>query len=92
MPTKKPHLITYPDTALFERLKRYQEAKGIKTLSKTVIEILEEYFKQMDRSSNVEFNDIELLKREFAEIAEQLRGLSDKATRIEQQSKKSGKT
>lgn len=85
MPTDNPRLVAYPDRALYERLKKYQEAKGLKTLSKTAIAALEEYFRQLDMPKKVEENDIESIKRELAILRERLEQLSKKVVGLEQQ-------
>lgn len=85
MPTDNPRLVAYPDHALYERLKQYQEALGLKTLSKAAITALEDYFRQLDMPKKTESNDIESIKRELAELRERLEQLSKKVVRLEQQ-------
>ena len=85
MPTDNPRLVAYPDRALYERLKQYQEAKSLKTFSKAAIAALEDYFRQLDMSKKTESNDIESIKHELAELRERLEQLSKKVVRLEQQ-------
>lgn len=85
MPTDNPRLVAYPDRALYERLKQYQEDLGLKTLSKAAITALEDYFRQLDLPKQTESNDIESIKRELAELRERLEQLSKKVVRLEQQ-------
>lgn len=84
MSTENPRIATYPNIALYERLKKYQEAKGLKTLSKAVITALEDYFRQLDMPKQAEAeNEIESIKRELAELREQVKQLSDKVVQLE---------
>lgn len=84
MSTNNPRIATYPNAALYERLKQYQKAKGFKTLSKAVITVLEDYFRQLDMPKQVEgANDLELIKRELAELQERVNQLSGKVIQLE---------
>lgn len=84
MPTDNPRLVAYSNVALHERLKKYQEAKGLKTLSKAVIAALEDYFRQLDMPhENKAGSDIESIKQEIVELRERLNQLSQKVTRLE---------
>lgn len=84
MSTENPRIATYPNIALYERLKKYQEAKGLKTLSKAVSTVLEDYFRQLDMPKQAEAeNEIESIKRELAELRERVKQLSDKVVQLE---------
>lgn len=84
MSTENPRLVAYPNAELYERLKKYQEAKGLKTLSKAVITALEDYFRQLDMPKQAEAeNEIESIKREFAELRERVKQLSEKVVQLE---------
>lgn len=84
MSTENPRIATYPNIALYERLKKYQEAKGLKTLSKAVITVLEDYFRQLDMPKQAEAeNEIESIKQELAELQERVKRLSDKVVQLE---------
>lgn len=86
MPTDNPRLVAYPDRALYERLKKYQEDLGLKTLSKAATAALEDYFRQLDMPKKVEEHEIESIKRELAILRERLEQLAKQVVRLEQQS------
>ena len=85
MPTDNPRLVAYPDRALYERLKQYQEDLGLKTLSKAANTALVDYFRQLDMPKKAEDDEIESIKRELAQLRQRLEQLSQKVVRLEQQ-------
>ena len=88
MSTNNPRIATYPNITLYERLKTYQKAKGINTLSKAVITALEDYFEQLDMPKQLEgANEIELIKQELAELRELVLQLSEKVVQLERSKK-----
>lgn len=82
MPTEKPRITSYPSIALHGRLKEYQKAKKLKTLSKAVIAALEDYFEMLD---NPEQEKIALaeIKQEIKNMRQKLDELSKKIEELE---------
>ena len=90
MPTSKPSVTAYLDSALYERLLRYQKAKGLKTLSKAANLALLEYFEMLAvREEEEEKETLANIKRELETIRQEfdrrIEELSEKLKRIEEQ-------
>jgi superfamily II RNA helicase len=90
MPTKKPSVTAYLDSALFERLLRYQKAKGLKTLSKAANLALKEFFEMLAvREQEEEKETLANVKRELSAIRSEfdrrIEEVTEKLRRIEEQ-------
>ena len=67
---------------LYERLKKYQKAKKLKTLSKAVISALEDYFEMLDNPEQ-EQTALAEIKQEIKDMRKKLEELSRKVEELE---------
>ena len=88
MPTDNPRVVCYPGAALFKRLKKYQQDRGIKSLSQAVSQVLEEFFHEADlRESESVYSDaFAAIDQEFAKVRERLDQLSEVVQRLDRES------
>jgi hypothetical protein len=94
MPTKKPSVTAYLDSALFERLVKYQKAKNLKTLSKAANLALKEFFEMLAvREEEEEKETLSNVKRELENIRSdfdrRISEVTEKLRRIEEQQNES---
>lgn len=88
MPTENPRVVTYPGAALYRRLKKYQQDRGIKSLSQAVSQALEEFFHEADlkEAESVYSDAFTAIHQELATVHARVDRLSEVVRRLEENS------
>ncbi len=87
MATENPRIVAYPDLALYERLRKYQQDKGIKSLSAALTQVLHDHFQEVE-SKPTENEALTAIRQELTAVREQVTQLSEVVQRLEENSQR----